>query len=128
MIYNLFWFDKNGKLFSTFNYNYDPSSDTVKLVYGLVHSLQNIVQKLSPNDSLQSFSTDKYKLHFYESQTGLKIVLVTSPMLLNINLDKLYVIYVETVVKNFDFNAKTAQNKEMFRNYVDSFIKSLSCF
>ncbi|GAA5907967.1 hypothetical protein JCM6882_001540 [Rhodosporidiobolus microsporus] len=56
--------------------------EEAKLVYGVVFSLRNMVNKLSSrgDESFHSFSTSHYKLHYLHTPTSFHFVLVTSPM------------------------------------------------
>ncbi|GAA5979106.1 hypothetical protein JCM11641_004975 [Rhodosporidiobolus odoratus] len=56
--------------------------EEAKLVYGVVFSLRNMVNKLSSrgDESFHSFSTSAYKLHYLHTPTSFHFVLVTSPM------------------------------------------------
>ena len=55
----------------------------IKLVYGVVLSLRSLCAKLSPFDQsasrqpFRAYATKNYKLHYHETPTGLKIVLLT---------------------------------------------------
>src|SRR5690349_14280670 len=55
------------------------------------------------SDSFNSYSTSTYKLHYFETATGLKFVITTDPKVPSLQqyLSKLYSeIYVEYVTKN----------------------------
>ncbi|KAI9143136.1 Longin-like domain-containing protein [Paraphysoderma sedebokerense] len=57
--------------------------EEAKLVYGVVFSLRNFVNKLSLKSGVDSpfhaYKTSHYKLHYYETATSLKFVLMTTP-------------------------------------------------
>jgi len=78
--------------------------DDAKLVFGVVFSLRNMVRKLSsPDDNFVSYRTNNYKLHYYETPTNLKFVLITDIKTNNLRvvLHQIYVnLYVEYIVKN----------------------------
>ena len=80
------------------------AEDNAKLVFGTVFSLRNMVRKLGgEEDSFVSYRTSHYKLHFYETPTNLKFVIVTDTKMNNLRivLHQIYVsLYVEYVVKN----------------------------
>lgn len=80
------------------------AEDNAKLVFGTVFSLRNMVRKLGGDeDSFVSYRTSHYKLHFYETPTNLKFVMVTDTKMNNLRivLHQIYVsLYVEYVVKN----------------------------
>ncbi|SGY14136.1 BQ5605_C010g06077 [Microbotryum silenes-dioicae] len=61
-----------------------PFDEEAKLVYGIVFSLRNLVNKLSPSgrdasDSFHSYSTSHYKLHYFHTPSNYHFVLVSSP-------------------------------------------------
>ncbi|KAJ3224594.1 TRAPP subunit bet5 [Clydaea vesicula] len=130
--------------------------EEAKLVYGVVFSLRNYMQKISKNpsaDSFSSFSTSNYKLVFFQTATNLKFIMSCS-----INLDTSYVLkilkeiyvnlYLEFVVKNplIKLNVKPEivdkknKNKivdnancnyitsELFNSNLQKFIKSVAGF
>jgi hypothetical protein len=81
--------------------------EEAKLVYGVILSLRNFVRKLSSNgqqqDGFISYRTSTYRLHYYETPTGLKFVMNTDPNTEGMRsvLKQIYVqLYVDFVVKN----------------------------
>lgn len=57
-----------------------PKDQELKLMFGMIHSINSFVGKISPSDfkdGFLSFSTNKYKLHYFESSTGIKFILIT---------------------------------------------------
>ncbi|KAG2207732.1 hypothetical protein INT47_011852 [Mucor saturninus] len=78
--------------------------EEAKLVYGVVLSLRNFVRKLSGNqDGFISYKTSTYRLHYYETPTGLKFVMNSDPNTESLRavLKQIHVqLYVEFVVKN----------------------------
>ncbi|RVX69959.1 hypothetical protein B0A52_05794 [Exophiala mesophila] len=104
------------------------AEDDAKLVFGTVFSLRNMVRKLGGEDdrwagflsvcwkamiyqtadvdptySFLSYRTSQYKLHFYETPTNTKFVMLTDTKSgsMRIALQQIYVnCYVEYVVKN----------------------------
>ncbi|MCJ1337473.1 TRAPP subunit bet5 [Bachmanniomyces sp. S44760] len=80
------------------------AEDDAKLIFGTVFSLRNLVRKLGgPDDNFLSYRTGHYKLHYYETPTSLKFVMVTDTRTNNLRivLHQIYVsLYVEYVVKN----------------------------
>jgi trafficking protein particle complex subunit 1 len=54
------------------------AADDAKLIFGTIFSLRNMVRKLGgDDDALISFRTGQYKLHYYETPTNLRFVLLT---------------------------------------------------
>ncbi|CEP10657.1 hypothetical protein [Parasitella parasitica] len=78
--------------------------EEAKLVYGVVLSLRNFVRKLSGNqDGFISYKTSTYRLHYYETPTGLKFIMNSDPNTesLRMVLKQIHIqLYVEFVVKN----------------------------
>ncbi|KAG8141051.1 hypothetical protein E2320_003655, partial [Naja naja] len=75
--------------------------------------------------------TSKYKLHYYETPSGLKVVMNTDLGVGNIQeiLHQIYsYIYVEYVVKNPLCGLNESIQSELFRNKLDSFVRSLPFF
>lgn len=75
------------------------AQDDAKLIFGTIFSLRNMVRKLGgPDDSFISFRTGQYKLHYYETVSSIKFVMLTDTMTLNMRnvLHQIYVnLYVE---------------------------------
>jgi hypothetical protein len=80
------------------------NSDDEKLVFGLVFSLRNLVTKLGgDDDTFLSYRTGEYKLHYYETPTRMKFVMLTDTKVVNLrtHLHQIWAnLYVEYVVKN----------------------------
>ncbi|KAF9733488.1 Transport protein particle subunit bet5 [Paraphaeosphaeria minitans] len=80
------------------------ASDSEKLIFGLVFSLRNMVHKLGgTDDTFLSYRTAEYKLHYYETPTRMKFVMLTDTKLNNLRpyLHQIWAnLYVEYVVKN----------------------------
>ncbi|CBY01066.1 hypothetical protein IAQ61_011958 [Plenodomus lingam] len=78
--------------------------DDEKLVFGLVFSLRNLVTKLGgADDTFLSYRTGEYKLHYYETPTRMKFVMLTDTKVINLRqyLHQIWAnLYVEYVVKN----------------------------
>ncbi|KAJ3110476.1 TRAPP subunit bet5 [Physocladia obscura] len=120
---------------ATNNIDVDGDSETAKLVYGVVFSLKNMVNKLSAGknstDGFLSYKTNAYKLHYFESPAGLKIVLITdaaSASMLSVLRQIYSSIYVENVVKNPLAKPNTPIKNELFRGSLDKYIRGLQNF
>ncbi|KAG8441515.1 hypothetical protein GDO86_007035 [Hymenochirus boettgeri] len=90
-------------------------------------------RKMSPirKDGFLSFQTSKYKLHYYETPSGLKMVMNTDLSVGNTRdiLHQIYsTIYVEYVVKNSLCSLNEPIQSELFKTKLDSFIRSLPFF
>ncbi|KAL2920064.1 Trafficking protein particle complex subunit BET5 [Polyrhizophydium stewartii] len=109
------------------------TAEKAKLVFGVVFSLRNIVSKISPKqgDNFVSFRTSTYKLHYFESGTGIKFVLLTDPQMENMPevLRSIYAqVYVEYVSKNPLLPADGPINNELFRTHLLRFVRMLPGF
>jgi len=80
------------------------AKDDAKLIFGTIFSLRNMVRKLGgEEDSFISYRTAQYKLHYYESPTNIKFVMLTDTKSPNMRqvLYQIYInLYIEFVVKN----------------------------
>ena len=115
-------------------------SEECKLLFGLVWSLKALSATIDPSlqpgeprqmgtplrigegCSFKSFSTQTYKLHFFESASGTKFILLTSPEVGDLSecLNHIYSsLFLEHVVKNPEY---TPGEKFQF----DSFTLSLN--
>ncbi|KAJ1740292.1 TRAPP complex subunit bet5 [Coemansia sp. RSA 1821] len=115
--------------------------EEAKLVYGVVYSTRNIINKFNGKDSPQggnpggfmSFATSTYRLHYYEAPTGVKFVLNTDVNTTSMQpvLEMIYRnIYVEYVVKNplfaIDPLASTPIENDYFRAVLNNYIREIS--
>ena len=110
--------------------------ETAKLVYGVVFSLRNLVNKLSPkpsSDAFKAYRTPDYKLHYFETASGLKFVMNTDPMVdteyMKQVLRGLYAdVYVETVAKNPLVAPQDPISNQLFRVALENYVRGLSVF
>ncbi|KAL8659093.1 MAG: hypothetical protein Q9226_000621 [Calogaya cf. arnoldii] len=108
------------------------AEDDAKLIFGTIFSLRNMVRKLGgEDDSFISYRTGQYKLHYYETPTSLKFVMVTDTKTNNLRivLHQIYVsLYVEFVVKNplspVEHPGGIGVNCEMFELGVEQFVNA----
>ncbi|KAF6223508.1 hypothetical protein HO133_000351 [Letharia lupina] len=106
------------------------AEDDAKLVFGTIFSLRNMVRKLGgPDDNFISYRTGHYKLHYYETPTSLKFVMVTDTKTNNLRivLHQIYVsLYVEYVIKNplspVEHPGGIGVNCELFELGVEQFV------
>lgn len=107
------------------------ADDDAKLIFGTVYSLRNMVRKLGgEDDSFLSYRTSQYKLHFYETPTNTKFVMLTDVKAASMRhaLQQIYVnIYVEYVVKNplspAEHPGGLGVNNELFEASLDVFVE-----
>lgn len=80
------------------------AADDAKLIFGVIFSLRNMVARLGgPDDEFISYRTQEYKLHYYETPTRLKFVMLTDVRSANMRvvLHQIWAnLYVEFVVRN----------------------------
>ncbi|KAL2263673.1 hypothetical protein VTK26DRAFT_5704 [Humicola hyalothermophila] len=108
-------------------------SDDAKLIFGTVFSLRNMVQKLGgPDDAFVSYRTAHYKLHYYESPSSLRLVMLTDTATLSMRnvLHQIYInLWVEYVVKNplspVEHKGGKGVRNELFELGLDQFIRGL---
>ncbi|TGO26145.1 hypothetical protein BPAE_0065g00210 [Botrytis paeoniae] len=109
------------------------AQDDAKLIFGTIFSLRNMVRKLGgPDDSFISFRTGQYKLHYYETPTNIKFVMLTdtqTPTMRQV-LHQIYVnLYVEFVVKNplspVEHPGGEGVANELFELALDQFVKGV---
>ncbi|XP_039193916.1 trafficking protein particle complex subunit 1 isoform X1 [Crotalus tigris] len=140
-VHNLYLFDRNGACLHYSEWNRKKQAgiskeEEFKLMYGMLFSIRSFVSKMSPldmKDGFLSFQTSKYKLHYYETPSGLKVVMNTDLGVGNIQeiLHQIYSyvrIYVEYVVKNPLCSLNETIQSELFRNKLDSFVRALPFF
>ncbi|RAL67498.1 hypothetical protein DID88_008253 [Monilinia fructigena] len=109
------------------------AQDDAKLIFGTIFSLRNMVRKLGgPDDSFISFRTGQYRLHYYETPTNIKFVMLTDTQTLAMRqvLHQIYVnLYVEFVVKNplspVEHPGGEGVANELFELALDQFVKGV---
>ncbi|UJR22049.1 hypothetical protein I4U23_025117 [Adineta vaga] len=141
VVYNLYIFNRTGQCLFYREWlrrkqTNMTQEEEFKLMNGFLYSVKSFVQRLSPTDlkdGFLSFKTNCYKLHYYETVTGLKFVLNTDNNVGNIRdiLHQLYsTIFVNNIVKNPLLSAVDIINsdQEIFIAKLDEFISNLSIF
>ena len=111
-------------------------SELGKLVFGVVFSLRNMARKLTDDaDGFTSFSTSKYKVHFYETPSNIRFVLVSDPGLESLGgvLRHIYgSMYVEYAAKNPLYPANPVTSAVLANDLlvlgIESYIASLPGF
>ncbi|GES66949.1 transport protein particle subunit bet5 [Aspergillus terreus] len=106
------------------------TDDDAKLIFGTVFSLRNMVRKLGgEDDSFVTYRTSQYRLHYYETPTNIKFVMLTdvkSPSM-RVALQQIYInLYVEYVVKNplspIEHPGGVGVNNELFEESLEQFV------
>ncbi|XP_053825567.1 trafficking protein particle complex subunit 1, partial [Vidua macroura] len=84
-IHNLYIFERGGRclFYSEWHRRRSPGlaqDQEFQLMFGMLFSLRSFVAKMSPTDmrdGFVSFHTSKYRLHYLETPSGLRLVLNT---------------------------------------------------
>ncbi|QRV94343.1 transport protein particle subunit bet5 [Ceratobasidium sp. AG-Ba] len=113
-----------------------PFDEEAKLVYGVLLSLRHMVQKLSgrPDEAFSSYTTSTYKLHYFETMSGYKFIMLTDPSAdaMRFILRQIYTgPFIEHVVRNplseLDSRTRGIDNPH-FRAATDKLVQNLSIF
>lgn len=148
MIYCLYIFHRQYCVFyCDWNRTRKPSSNNAykeeqKLLSGLLFSLKSFSQKLDPQspskgqvsagcNAFNSYITPLYKLHYFETPTGYKFVMMTDPTVpeMKEDLRKIYSdLFVDMVVKNAEYEIGSAIHSQPFDEAVTSFVSKIDYF
>jgi trafficking protein particle complex subunit 1 len=109
-----------------------PYDDASKLIFGVVFSLRNISRRLGGDDnSFLCYRTAQYKLHYYETLTRLKFVMITDTKMNNLQLILHQIwatLYVEYVVKNplspVEHGGGIGVANELFESALERFVQT----
>ncbi|KAK2069254.1 hypothetical protein P8C59_003851 [Phyllachora maydis] len=107
--------------------------DDAKLVFGTIFSLRHMVRKLGgDDDALISYRTGQYKLHYYETPTNTRFVMLTDTAAMSMRsvLHQIYInLWVEYVVKNplspVEHKGGEGVTNELFELGLDQFVRGL---
>ena len=139
-VYNLYIFDRNCTCL--YYKQWVRQKDTgisqdeeFKLMYGMIFSIKSLVSRLSTfsaKENFLSYTTTKYKLHCFETPTGLKFVMNTdnsdSVDMVNVQdvLCHIYSkLYVDYVVRNPLYAMGAWINSELFGSELDTYVQQL---
>ncbi|XP_014666942.1 PREDICTED: trafficking protein particle complex subunit 1-like [Priapulus caudatus] len=143
VVYNFYLFDRNGTCLHYAEWSRHRKAgmaddEEYKLLYGICCScIKSFINRYLSRpaiskDGFLCYSTSKYKLHFYETPSGLKFVMNTDqsiPGNIRDVLHQLYSqIYVEYVVKNPMCALGEPITSELFKSKLDEFVRSLPIF
>ncbi|KAM9700056.1 trafficking protein particle complex subunit 1 isoform 2-T3 [Menidia menidia] len=135
-VHNLYIFDRSGNCLFYNEWNRKKQAgiskdEEFKLMYGMLFSIRSFVSKMSPldmKDGFLSFQTSRYRLHYYETPSGLKFVLNTdlSVSTARDTLQQIYSsLFVELLVKNPLCDSSQTLDSELFSSRLDAFIRAL---
>lgn len=84
------------------------------------------------DDGLHCLKTDKFTLHHYETQSGLRFVLNTDPQTpdLRSSLLDVYGLFVDLVAKNPSYDPASEEpfDSPMFEKALGDYLEGLACF
>eukprot|EP00245_Coleochaete_scutata_P013761 TRINITY_DN5701_c0_g1_i1.p1 TRINITY_DN5701_c0_g1~~TRINITY_DN5701_c0_g1_i1.p1 ORF type:complete len:146 (+),score=10.34 TRINITY_DN5701_c0_g1_i1:99-536(+) len=144
MMHTMYIFNRHGVCLHYHEWNrplvtLSPQEDQ-KLMFGLLFSLKSFAAKMDPVNgskaplvqgqgcSFHSFKTNTYRLSFMETQSGIKLVLVSDPKMPDLRETLRYIflnIYVEYVVKNPLYVPGQPFRCELFSTNLDLYVKML---
>uniref|UniRef100_A0AAZ3PZP8 Trafficking protein particle complex subunit n=1 Tax=Oncorhynchus tshawytscha TaxID=74940 RepID=A0AAZ3PZP8_ONCTS len=142
-VHNLYIFDRNGSCLHYGEWNRKKQAgiskeEEFKLMYGMLFSIRSFCSKMSPldmKDGFLTFQTSKYKLHYYETATGIKIIMNTDLGVPNAKdiLHQIYStvsmgLYVEYIVKNPLCVLGEQLSSDLFSTRLDLYIRALPFF
>jgi hypothetical protein len=116
------------------NKSHDKSiEDVQKLIFGMLHTMKSTCRKFSPvpvsTSPFSSYSTDSYKLHILETNSGLNFVMFSSPEMLDQthSLKWIYsTIFITYVVRNPFYEPKKPINSAAFRQKLEEYLSGLA--
>eukprot|EP00455_Lapot_gusevi_P037618 TRINITY_DN4222_c0_g1_i2.p1 TRINITY_DN4222_c0_g1~~TRINITY_DN4222_c0_g1_i2.p1 ORF type:complete len:145 (+),score=15.22 TRINITY_DN4222_c0_g1_i2:71-505(+) len=138
VFYLLVIFNRQGKCLFTMECNKrrtkkgKPEQEQ-KLMFGLLHSLKSFVNRITPrpldqleSEPLNSFVTKGYKLHYFETLSGLRFVLTTDPTVGNLQelLRSVYALYVEYVSKNPLYQVGDSVDCQLFVSKLSEYMRA----
>jgi len=133
-IYTFYIFDNKDKCIFYHEWNrtrpVENQKEEEQLIIGLLKAINTFVSKTAPSESsqFQNYTTSTYKLHYFETATGLKFVLCTDPKTQSLatELRQIYSdYYVEYLSKNPLYQLGTPITCSLFLHSLDSYIKGL---
>ncbi|EFA86020.1 hypothetical protein PPL_01253 [Heterostelium album PN500] len=160
MIFNIFIFNKSGTCIYYEEWNRKKASPNLqeeqKLLFGMLYSLKSCLSKLSPSPyvyliftlllhyiinpqsnsmdpqtGFHCLTTSTYKLHFYETLSCVKFIVLTDPKTpdLREDLKKIYnSAFVEYVIKNPLYQLNSVIKCELFITQLNQIIKAIPYF
>jgi hypothetical protein len=137
MIYTLYIYNYNAKCLYYKEWNRRNQSELSTdeeqaLVYGLVYSIKATLSRLAKTEQMAfTYRTDIYRLHYYETATGLTWVMMTGLNVTSMQdvLQHMYTqIYVPCVALNPLYVSGEPLKIQSFVQSVDRFVQNLAVF
>ncbi|KAI8388665.1 Sybindin-like protein [Radiomyces spectabilis] len=134
MIYSLYIINKAGGLV----YQKDFADQLEKLssneylvLAGTFHGVHAITSKISPvhnSSGIEMLEADKFRLYCFQTLTGTKFLLITSPQQLNVDpyMKRIYDLYSDFVMKNPFHTLEMPIRSEQFDQTLLKFIKGIN--
>ncbi len=111
----------------------DKANDNrYKLIYGLLFSMKSFVKNISPNktyDFFKSFITSSFKLHYQEFLNGVRFVILSNPVKVDLShqLKDIYsAYYVNFISKNIMVDKDKPINNEMLMELITIYLNNLN--
>eukprot|EP00475_Leptophrys_vorax_P013902 TRINITY_DN20251_c0_g2_i1.p1 TRINITY_DN20251_c0_g2~~TRINITY_DN20251_c0_g2_i1.p1 ORF type:complete len:143 (-),score=39.20 TRINITY_DN20251_c0_g2_i1:24-452(-) len=139
-VYGLYMFNKTGQcIFSRLYHGADKrlSDHEKQLIFGFVFQVRKMANSLSPRrlDTFESqvvlgFTTDQYRMHIFETMTGVRIAMLTDPDVPEQVqfLREVYALFVDCAVKNPLYKVYEHIKVDSFRTKFDELLISQPFF
>lgn len=135
MIYNMYVFDKLGNVlyygeWTRYKQSGISFDEEAKLMYGMLFSMTSFATKISPTgrrDQYLVYKTNKYAMHMFETLSGLKFVLNTSPSSIGVRdfLQQYYLrVWVQYATNNFLWKGDSPIQSDLFKSKSTEFVKN----
>eukprot|EP00761_Pharyngomonas_kirbyi_P001110 gb/GECH01001111.1/.p1 GENE.gb/GECH01001111.1/~~gb/GECH01001111.1/.p1 ORF type:complete len:138 (+),score=26.75 gb/GECH01001111.1/:1-414(+) len=136
MIYNFFIYSRDGTCLYYKEWYRETkvnSNEEQKLMFGMLFSLKRFVSGVAPvkSDTFYSFKTSGYKLHYYETASGYKFIMLTDSSVgdLQNNLKYIYShLFVNYVTKNPLQKHYNVIDAPAFEAELDPYVRGIYCF
>lgn len=138
MIFNFYIYNRRGQLLYYREWNRplntlaDDAGEERRLMFGMMFSMKDLVNRLSPGPSpegLHTIRTNSFALHHYQSASGIMFILNTDPTVddLHSTLHRVYSnLFVEFVSKNplYSHTQDSAIDCPLFARKLDEYISA----
>lgn len=107
--------------------------ESQKLMFGLLFSTKAFVKQMNPialgemeKPQFSAITTQDYKIHHWESVSGLRFALTTDPNVGSVSFEKFYELYVDEAMKNPLYTLNTPITHQGFTTKIDALLVSMS--